>query len=276
MHRDVKIGLILGVVLVAVIAALFFRRETVEPDSLAVAEAPAAVDRSEIDKRIERQPAAPYLMPLEPLAEAKVSETPASESARATSPSIPSPPAESRPVTVTPPREPTGDRPEWRPVPIVRAEQPALPRQPAPKRRPPQRYHRLQPGDTLYDLAGRYLGDPNQYLLLFEVNRAILREPDHLPVGAKILIPEAGATAADVGGGSREASAPLAESQSSPFQPSGEGRPRRYTVERGDTLIEIARRVYGDGRQYRRIYQANRSQLESPDQLVENMVLEIP
>jgi nucleoid-associated protein YgaU len=273
MHRDVKIGLILGVVLVAVIAALFFRRDAIEPESLAASGAPLAQDRSEIDKRLERRPTAPYLMPLEPLAEATVASAAPPKATRQTSPAIPPPPAESQPVSVAPTvEESSADRPVWRPVPIVRADRPDVVPAPEPRRQP--RYHQLVPGDTLYGLAERYLGDPEQYRLLFEVNRAILDEPDRLPVGMRILIPET--APADEPAGAGELTAPLTDAIAHPFQPSGERRPRRYTVEPGDTLIEIARRVYGDGRQFRRIYQANRDRLDSPDRLIENMVLEIP
>ena len=109
--------------------------------------------------------------------------------------------------------------------------------------------------------------------MLFEVNRALLKTPHRLPVGLEIVIPES----EDVAGLSETAGAnPAANTTSPSFQPEPGRRPRRYTVERGDTLIAIAQRVYGDGRQYRRIYRANRDRMQSPDNLVEHMVLEIP
>ena len=38
-----------------------------------------------------------------------------------------------------------------------------------------------------------------------------------------------------------------------------------YTVVAGDSLSKIAKRVYGDANQWRRIFEANRDQIENPD-----------
>ena len=40
---------------------------------------------------------------------------------------------------------------------------------------------------------------------------------------------------------------------------------RSYTVERGDNLSKIAKRFYGDANQWRRIFEANRDQIDNPD-----------
>ncbi len=42
---------------------------------------------------------------------------------------------------------------------------------------------------------------------------------------------------------------------------------RTYVVRRGDSLYSIARQVYGDERAWRRIFDANRARLTSPDDL---------
>ncbi len=49
-----------------------------------------------------------------------------------------------------------------------------------------------------------------------------------------------------------------------------------YTVQRGDTLEKIAAKVYGDGNQWRRIYQANRDKLSSPNRIYPGQKLTIP
>jgi nucleoid-associated protein YgaU len=51
---------------------------------------------------------------------------------------------------------------------------------------------------------------------------------------------------------------------------------RSYTVERGDSLSKIARRMYGDANQWRRIFDANRDQIEDPDLIHPGQVLRIP
>jgi nucleoid-associated protein YgaU len=58
-----------------------------------------------------------------------------------------------------------------------------------------QHLHTVVDGDTLSKLAARYLGRSDAYLEIFELNRGVLSSPDLLPIGAKLRIPPAKATA---------------------------------------------------------------------------------
>jgi uncharacterized protein YidB (DUF937 family) len=49
-----------------------------------------------------------------------------------------------------------------------------------------------------------------------------------------------------------------------------------YTVASGDSLSRIAKRFYGDGNQWRRIFEANRDQIENPDLIRPGQKLKIP
>lgn len=49
-----------------------------------------------------------------------------------------------------------------------------------------------------------------------------------------------------------------------------------YTVQPGDTLTAIAKQHYGKASAYRRIFEANRDQLDNPDHLEPGQVLKIP
>lgn len=49
-----------------------------------------------------------------------------------------------------------------------------------------------------------------------------------------------------------------------------------YTVQSGDTLAKIAREYYGNDGHYMRIFEANRDQLDDPDQLKAGQTLKIP
>jgi len=51
------------------------------------------------------------------------------------------------------------------------------------------RRHVLTDGDTLQDLAERYLGDRQHWRALWDANAAVLSSPDLLPVGQEITIP---------------------------------------------------------------------------------------
>ena len=51
---------------------------------------------------------------------------------------------------------------------------------------------------------------------------------------------------------------------------------RTYTVMAGDTLSKIAKRVYGDADQWRRIFEANRKEIANPDLIHPGQTLVIP
>ena len=49
-----------------------------------------------------------------------------------------------------------------------------------------------------------------------------------------------------------------------------------YTVVAGDSLSKIAKRLYGDANQWRRIFEANRDQIQNPDLIQPGQKLKIP
>ena len=49
-----------------------------------------------------------------------------------------------------------------------------------------------------------------------------------------------------------------------------------YTVKKGDSLSKIAKRVYGDAQQWRKIHEANRDIIENPDLIYPGQVLKLP
>ena len=49
-----------------------------------------------------------------------------------------------------------------------------------------------------------------------------------------------------------------------------------YTVKSGDSLSHIAKHVYGDAKQWHKIYEANRDQIKNPDLIQPGWVLTIP
>jgi nucleoid-associated protein YgaU len=49
-----------------------------------------------------------------------------------------------------------------------------------------------------------------------------------------------------------------------------------YVVAKGDSLSKIAKRFYGDAQDWRRIYDANRDQIQDPDLIHPGQELRIP
>lgn len=64
---------------------------------------------------------------------------------------------------------------------------PATP--PSEKSSPVPQYHTVGVGTTLWAVAEKYLGHGNRYMEIFEANRPMLKDPDILVPGQKLLIP---------------------------------------------------------------------------------------
>jgi nucleoid-associated protein YgaU len=70
---------------------------------------------------------------------------------------------------------------------------------------------------------------------------------------------------------------------SSTAPPPGQGGPAgtvapmtSYVVAKGDSLSKIAQRAYGDGRKWRKIYEANKDIIKGPDLIYPGQSLRIP
>lgn len=63
-------------------------------------------------------------------------------------------------------------------------------------------------------------------------------------------------------------------SSSAPRLPGSQSR--TYTVVAGDSLSKIAKRVYGDPRKWRVIYEANRNLIKSPDLIHPGQIFTLP
>jgi len=118
----------------------------------------------------------------------------------------------------------------------------------------------IQSGDTLEGLARRFLGDGAKWRSIVEANPGL--NPSNLQIGKKIVIP--GASAASGNASGNGGNAPAAGGNT-------------YTVVKGDTLIGIARKVYGSEADWKRILEANSGLLKGDaSSLQPGMKLVIP
>ena len=111
-------------------------------------------------------------------------------------------------------------------------------------------------GDSLSKIAVKYYGDSSMWRRIYEDNRDVIRNPNRIRAGMKIKIYLTKTTAA------QRNDAPAAD--------------KTYTVRKGDSLWRIAKREYGSGLQWRRIYDANRSVIPDSMILREGQVIMIP
>jgi nucleoid-associated protein YgaU len=54
----------------------------------------------------------------------------------------------------------------------------------------PERIHIVQPNQTLWSIAGQYYGKAESWKKIFDANRKVIKDPNKLSVGTKLLIPD--------------------------------------------------------------------------------------
>ncbi len=172
MHRDTKVGLALGVLLVGVVAAFFFRHDDSVPAGV-----PRLADPASIDSSISERDVVPYL-------------------ADTTAPPVPAEEADeqwrlpdflqddaSPSLAVEPfPAVPVGSSNAASDVAAV------LPTEVTANASGGQTYV-VQSGDTLSGIASKVLGSAARFDELYEANRDVLESPDRLRLGQRLRIP---------------------------------------------------------------------------------------
>ena len=104
----------------------------------------------------------------------------------------------------------------------------------------------VKSGDTLEAIARAQLGDGQKWRSIVEMNPGL--DPKALKVGQKLKMPAGGTATA------KESSAPTSGAANSATN--------TYTVQKGDTLVAIARKFYGGDSDWKRILDANSSVLK--------------
>ncbi len=112
--------------------------------------------------------------------------------------------------------------------------------------------HTVSAGDTLWKIAEKYFGLGTYWTKIYEDNKDSISNPDRIYVGQKIMIY-------------------LTKSSAGETRMEG----TVYTVQSGDTLWKIARRVYGKGWRWRKIYDANDA-IKDPEKIYVGQVIVIP
>jgi len=216
MQRDMKVGMAVGVALIGIVGALFFRRE---PENKGQETPPPLQNTEDLDRRIGEKGKAPYIDGVEESPDHAVPvpapQKPASKSTNSDAPRFLTSEEEarnreslSRKVVPAPdPIQPVPTKKEETAAidPVPAHNQKWVPEGPAVKKPggTPRsgragtaagagRTHVIQAGDTLSGLAARYLGSSSRYREIYEANRNVLRSPDDLRDGVTIVIPDGG------------------------------------------------------------------------------------
>jgi len=127
--------------------------------------------------------------------------------------------------------------------------------------------HEVRSGDNFWILADEYLGSGEYVDLIRRANPMV--DPNRLRVGQTLYIPSRVPRQADAADASGR-STPAGATANLPAEAD------TVRVRENDSLWRIAAREYGDGAQWRRIYEANRSRMDNPDDLDVGQVLILP
>ncbi|MEX2673474.1 MAG: LysM peptidoglycan-binding domain-containing protein [Phycisphaeraceae bacterium] len=142
-----------------------------------------------------------------------------------------------------------------------------------PAQRPTLRDYTIREGDTFSSIAKRLFDDERKWVAIAEANPLI--DPAKLKVGQKVKLPDPERYEAE-----RERQlervAAAVRRQRQAGEEHGSDDIVVVTVAAGDTLSHIARRVYGQATRWRVIFDANRDQLERPNDIQVGMKLRIP
>jgi nucleoid-associated protein YgaU len=123
-----------------------------------------------------------------------------------------------------------------------------------------EKIYQVVKGDNLWKIAVKEYNDGYQWTKIAAANK--LKNASVISVGQKIVLPKL-----DI---NRE----VVTKQDDSSQTISKGS--EYKVVRGDSLWKIAVRAYGDGYQWTKIWQENKSKLVNPSGLAIGMMLNIP
>jgi nucleoid-associated protein YgaU len=146
--------------------------------------------------------------------------------------------------------------------------------------------HIVAPGENLTSIAKRYYGPVEGNKLstisrIFRANRERLKSPDSIYEGQKLIIPPREDSSTAAGGAVESLPRTLFEKVKSIGQRRGATEPRatttrEYVVQEGDSLWKIAARNLGDGSRYTEIVRLNAGALDSEDNLWVGTRLKLP
>lgn len=117
--------------------------------------------------------------------------------------------------------------------------------------------HRIQPGDTLGELAKRYYGSARHVEVLLKANPQI-KDPRALRVGDVLKIPALPTNS----GGAITVPQPQVRSAT------GAGK-RTYRIQPGDSFYKIARDVLGDASRWKELFELNRGAVKGDPKLLQ-------
>lgn len=118
----------------------------------------------------------------------------------------------------------------------------------------------VKKGDNLWKIAVLTYNDGYKWTQIAKINN--LKNPGSIEIGQKLILPKISSEVLNGGSIIKENATSLVGSE--------------YKVIKNDSLWKISVKVYGDGYQWTKIWQANKTKLNNPNGLEIGMTLMIP
>lgn len=294
MTADAKVGLLLGLVFIVIIAFLVnglpsFLRSAEPEDVVINTITPPTGPDLVIDPRIPET-----ARQLEPQIALRESQPPQDvislnpRGGRPVEPVQPVPPVEpvasAQPVSspMTPDAAAGAPSPAIRPADFGSAAASTVSSAQTPT--PKARIHVIQGGETLARIAQKYYGkeEGNRHLViqkLYQANSKVLTSPDKVQVGDKLTVPSLSELLGTTPVKTPDASQGLLTKFSEVLQRADKNDQKQlseYIVKKGDSLWGIAEQTLGDGKRHSEILKVNQDQIKSASDLKAGMHLKIP
>ena len=265
MKRDVQVGVILGVIILAIIGVFLSTRTAVKEPVIPIPEIEedTQVGALNINELTQDFPGAPQ----ESFKEVKTSiNTGRKESAVTNAVKTEESPSAKEGVTAsveTKPKETSSpsNQEDWKDVSSPDVN----------KSVSSQQTHKVQYRDDLYKIAKKYYGDVSKWLLIFNANKDKILDRNSLRIGTELIIPEDRTVSPKT---KTEATTP----QLSQVIQIEDAKPtaKKHVVQQGDTLYKLAVKYYNDGTKWNKIFDANKKTLKNQKDLSIGQELEIP
>lgn len=271
MTADAKVGLLLGLFFIVVIAFLvnglpnFIHQENPSPPDAAI------ITRTGPDMPLDNR-VSEAVHRLYPSRQQRRTESPVQEAVLETTPAMPS--HVDIPEVVLQPQAPT----------LIKNDVPA--ENPVVKAPVPVRTHVAKSGETLAVIAQTYYGKDQGNRLaviqkLYEANTSVLKSPDRVCVGDKLVVPSLDALlkAPNQVVRAPDPSQTLLGKFSNVLERVGNDTSKsisEYVVQEGDSLWAIAKDQLGDGNRYAEILRMNKDTLKNADNVPSGTRLKLP
>lgn len=147
---------------------------------------------------------------------------------------------------------------------------------------PEPAWHTVAKGESLFEIAKRYYGDGKHWRKLAEHNRGRVGEDGAVRIGVRLAIPAAETLGIKAVAGAKPEEPRVREpaKKTEPAKPApkamGKTAVASYTVQKGDTLGEIAQRLLGSVKRKGELLALNKDRIKDENSIRVGMVLKVP